>query len=53
MRRLDWTDAAIVSGAILVLIGLWQIAPPWALTLIGAVVIVGGLLGSDIFSHRR
>ncbi len=53
MRRLDWTDALTTIGAIALVLGLWQMAPAWAMVLIGFIAVVGGLLLGANLSSRR
>ena len=53
MRRLDWSDVLVTGGVILLVIGLWTMAPPWAMVLMGGVSIVGGLLLGTAISSRK
>ena len=43
MRRLDWTDLAIILGVVAFIGGIWWMAPGWALVGAGLLVIVGGV----------
>ena len=53
VRRLDWSDVLVTGGVILLVIGLWTMAPPWAMVLMGGVSIVGGLLLGTAISSRK
>ena len=53
VRRLDWSDVLVTGGVILLVVGLWTMAPPWAMVLMGGVSIVGGLLLGTAISSRK
>lgn len=43
-QRVDWTDALIIVGIVVVVAGIWQMAPGWASIFAGGMVMVGGMV---------